>query len=326
MFLLGLDFGGIIRPWTSAMVICLIVFGVAVAGIFIIFEWRHAKQPVIPLRVFQRRSNVAALLVCFFHGMVFISGIYYLPLYFQAVLGASPILSGVYILPYAVTFSVVAGLAGGFINHTGRVFPPVIVGICIMILGFGLYINFDADSSWAKIILFQIVAGIGAGPNFQAPLIVLQSLVATSDMATATATYTFVKTLGTAISIVLGGVVFQNRIESKTTQLVRTIGEPTASLLTGPSSMANVDKIKRLSPTPRYMVREAFAKSLSTMWIFYAALGGLALIASLFIDRRTLEEAEKEMEQVDRENSQAQEHEKSDSPEDWGALWIQSIR
>lgn len=52
-----------------------------------------------------------------------------------------------------------------------------------MTLGFGLFIDFDVNSSWAKIIVYQIVAGIGVGPNFQAPLIALQSLVPVSQLA-----------------------------------------------------------------------------------------------------------------------------------------------
>jgi hypothetical protein len=51
-----------------------------------------------------------------------------------------------------------------------------------MTLGFGLFIDFDVNSSWAKIIVYQIVAGIGVGPNFQAPLIALQSLVPVSQL------------------------------------------------------------------------------------------------------------------------------------------------
>lgn len=57
-------------------------------------------------------------------------------------------------------------------------------GMTMMTIGFGLFINFDVHSSWAKIIIYQIIAGIGVGPNFQAPLIALQSLVPVSLLPT----------------------------------------------------------------------------------------------------------------------------------------------
>src|SRR5271156_5795894 len=86
MLLLGLEFGGVTYPWNSATVICLIVFGIFTGFLFILNEWKLARYPVMPLRLFKNRSNIASLGVCFCHGYVFIAGSYYLPLYYQAVL------------------------------------------------------------------------------------------------------------------------------------------------------------------------------------------------------------------------------------------------
>jgi MFS family permease len=177
MLLLGLEFGGISYPWSSATVICLIVFGVVLIGLFFVVEHRFAPYPLMPLSIFSKRSNLAALGVCFFHAFVFISGSYFLPLYFQAVLGATPILSGVYLLPTALSLSFLSAFTGIFIRKTGQYLPPIWFGLVMMTLGFGLFIDLGPNSSWAKIIIYQIVAGIGVGPNFQSPLIALQSLV-----------------------------------------------------------------------------------------------------------------------------------------------------
>jgi Na+/melibiose symporter-like transporter len=127
-----------------------------------------------------KRSNLAALSTCFFHAYVFIAGNYFLPLYFQAVLGATPILSGVYLLPQAVALSFMSMFTGIFIKKTGKYLPLIWCGMALMALGFGLFIDLDVNSSWAKIIIYQIIAGIGVGPNFQSPLIALQSLVPVS--------------------------------------------------------------------------------------------------------------------------------------------------
>lgn len=181
MLLLGLEFGGITYPWDSATVLCLIIFGAVVIGIFFLIEWRVAPYPLMPLELFSKRSNLAALSVCFLHAFVFISGNYFLPLYFQAVLGASPILSGVYLLPQALSLSFLSAFTGVVIKKTGQYLPLIWFGMVLMTLGFGLFIDFDVNSSWAKIIIYQIIAGIGVGPNFQSPLIALQSLVPVSS-------------------------------------------------------------------------------------------------------------------------------------------------
>jgi hypothetical protein len=46
-----------------------------------------------------------------------------------------------------------------------------------MTLGNGLYILFSANSSVGKIVGFQIIAGIGQGLLFEAPLIAIQAFV-----------------------------------------------------------------------------------------------------------------------------------------------------
>lgn len=68
--LLGLEFGGVIFPWNSAKVLCLIIFGVVIAVCFLFNEVKFARYPVMPLRLFKHWPNVAALAVAFLHSLV----------------------------------------------------------------------------------------------------------------------------------------------------------------------------------------------------------------------------------------------------------------
>ncbi|KAK1776913.1 major facilitator superfamily-domain-containing protein [Copromyces sp. CBS 386.78] len=294
MILLGLEFGGVTYPWKSATVICLIVFGIVMIGIFGVIEWKVAEYPVIPMRLFKRRASVASLLVCACQGFVFISGSYYLPLYFQAVLGASPLLSGVYVLAFAMSLSIVSAATGVYIKKTGKYLPPIIFGMTVMTLGFGLFIDLEARPNWAKIILYQIVAGIGVGPNFQAPLIALQTTVPGRDVAAATGTFGFIRQLSTSISVVIGGVVFQNRMEKQHDRLVQELGPDNASLLTGGSAASNVGRLASLPPDQRQIAREAYFNALRVMYIVYVAFSALGLFISLFVGSRTLSKEHEE--------------------------------
>lgn len=294
MFLLGLEFGGITHPWNSPTVLCLIIFGVVVIAIFFLIEWRVAPYPIMPLDLFSKRSNLAALATCFLHAFVFISGNYFLPLYFQAVLGATPILSGVYLLPQALSLSLLSAFTGVFIKKTGQYLPMIWSGMVLMTLGFGLFINLGVHASWAKIIIFQIIAGSGVGPNFQSPLIALQSLVPKRDIATATATFGFTRNLGSAISVVVGSVVFNNMMKSKQPQLVASLGPQTASSFGGGSAGASVSLIQALPAAQKAVARTAFAQSLSTMWIVYVCFAFAGLLVSLLITRNTLDKKHEE--------------------------------
>ena len=70
MVLLGLNFGGAIFPWNSAKVVALLVVGSVLIFAFIYSEAKVAKYPLIPMDLFKNKSNIAALLVVFFHGFV----------------------------------------------------------------------------------------------------------------------------------------------------------------------------------------------------------------------------------------------------------------
>jgi hypothetical protein len=264
MLLLGLDFGGVTHPWDSPTVICLIVFAAVLLALFVVNEWKLVKYPVIPLVLFQHRSGIAAFLVCFCHGYIFMGEAYYLPLYFQAVIGSSPIMSGVYILPFVLALTFSAALTGLFILKTGSYVPAVLVGLVIMTLGVGLLINLEVTANWGKIMGFQIVAGIGIGLNFEGPLLALQAIVGAENTATATATIGFVRTLSSAISVVIGTVVFQNQMAAK--DLVSALGEQLASQITG-GAMANVETIDALPPDQKLVARQAIYESLRTVWV-----------------------------------------------------------
>jgi Major Facilitator Superfamily len=288
MFLLGLESGGVTHPWSSAYTICLIIFGILTLFLFFINEWKFAKYPIMPLHLFNNRSACASFGSCFLHGFVFIAGSYYLPLYFQTVLSATPLLSGVYLFPFALTLSFQSALIGIMIKKTGRYREPIWFGFVFMTLGFGLFIDLDPRPNWAKIVIYQIIAGIGVGPNFQSPLIALQSTIKPQDIATATGTFGFVRQLSTSISVVLGGVVFTNVLANKAPYLASVLPADVVGQLAASSSGSNTQFLKMLPPDQKDIVNIAYTDSLQKMWIFYTAMSALAILVSAFIGKKVL--------------------------------------
>lgn len=288
MFLLGLEMAGNIFPWNSPQVICLLVFGVFVVSLCVIVEMYVAKSPIIPVRLFNNVKNISVLGLCFCHGFVFISVSYYMPLYFQGVLGASALMSGVYVLPFTFVLGACSAAAGFLIKKTGKYKPPIVVGFALMTLGYGLFIDLDPYANWPKIILYQIVLALGVGPNFQSPLIALQSTVQPRDIASATGTYMFVRQLSTSISIVVGGVIFDNAINKQYDSLISVLGQETASLLTGENAAASVSEVAALPEPARSIAQNAYWQALRTMFIFYVAFAGLGFVISFFVGGKTL--------------------------------------
>lgn len=91
-------------------------------------------------------------------------------------------------------------------------------------LGFGLLITMGSTTTIPSLIAIEIVAAMGVGTVFQAPLIAYQTALDPADMAKATALFGFVRSLSTSISIVVGGVVFQNTFASHGHELSTALG------------------------------------------------------------------------------------------------------
>jgi uncharacterized protein (DUF983 family) len=86
MFLLGLEYGGTSEPWDSPTVLCLIVFGITMLGIFVVIEWKVSRYPIMPLWLFKQGTTVATYGTALTQGAVYIAALYYLPLYFRSSL------------------------------------------------------------------------------------------------------------------------------------------------------------------------------------------------------------------------------------------------
>lgn len=290
MLLLGLQLGGGFRPWGSATVICLLVFAIVTLAIFAVVEWRVAHYPVLPLHLFADRSNVATLLVDFFHGIVFTQASYFLPIYFQSVLGASPLLSGVWILPFAIAVSLTAVAAGGYIKATGRYLDPIRLGLLLTVLGSGLFLYFPARSaSWARLAAFQIIAGVGVGANFQPPLIALQSNVPAQDNASATASFGLVRNVASAVAVVAGSAAFAGEMGAQRDVLRRALGDRVAALLSGANAQGNLFVVGTLDAAQREVVRLAFFNALRHVWIESVCFAAAGLVACLLIRNRKLD-------------------------------------
>ncbi|KAL3488838.1 major facilitator superfamily domain-containing protein [Aspergillus germanicus] len=264
MVLLALDFGDVVYSWSSATVICLLVFGTAVMALFMVNEWKIAKNPIIPLWLFSSPSKAAPYVVFACNSYVFIGQAYYLPLYAQSVLAASSLTSGLYLLPL----------------------------IGFLVLGSGLLVSLDFESNITKLVIFQFLVGVGVGMNIDAPILAAQAATSVRDTAAVTATMGFVRSLSTAVSVVVGGVVFQNQMNAKNEGLASSLGENSALARQfnrdlAASSVENI-RASGLTGEQEATVRETYFQALRIVWVMYVAFAGLATILNLFIRAQKL--------------------------------------
>lgn len=78
LLLYGLTTGGTSDPWKSASVLAPLIIGFAGLGVFIIIEWKVAREPMVPLRIFSNRTANAGFFGAFIHGLVLWAFAYYM--------------------------------------------------------------------------------------------------------------------------------------------------------------------------------------------------------------------------------------------------------
>lgn len=198
--------------------------------------------------------------------------------------------SGILTLPVVLAEAFSGMITGAVIHRTGRYLELIWLGLALMTIGTGLYINLDVDSSLGEIVGYQFLSGFGAGFLFQTPIIAIQAMVSQDETASATATLGFIRNMATATSIVIGGVVFQNSMGQMRPNLLATgMLESLAEQMTGDSAAASIEIIKTIDDAAQLLaVKEAFAWSMRNMWILYTCMSGLGLFFSVFILKTTL--------------------------------------
>lgn len=56
LLLLGLNWGGVTYPWGSAPVLVPLFLGAAVLALFLVWEAKFAKLPIIPVHIFKIKT------------------------------------------------------------------------------------------------------------------------------------------------------------------------------------------------------------------------------------------------------------------------------
>ncbi|KAF6839370.1 hypothetical protein CPLU01_01790 [Colletotrichum plurivorum] len=282
MLLLGLQFGGVRDPWGSPTVVCLIVFGCLGFAVFALVERFAARYPLMPRSLFGDRSVVFCYAACFFHGLGFAAIAFFLPVYFQTVLGAGPIESGVWLLATALPLAVCTMAVGVGIRKTGRYNEIIRAAMAVTVVAFGLFTTFPARRDMVRLVLFQIVAAVGISPNLQALLIALQAIIKPGDVAAGTATFAFVRHVAIAVGVVAGQVLFQSEMGRRAGQLAAS-GVVTPEVAARLGEGGSIALVKALGPEERAVVAEAVAGALSKVWILFCAAAGAGLVVSFGI-------------------------------------------
>lgn len=101
--LIPITWGGVQYPWDSWRTLVPLLVSPVGLAVFIVHQELWAAEPLIRTAVFKNVTAAVTYLETVVHGIILWSLLYYLPLYYQAVKGMTPIMSGVAIFPQTFT-------------------------------------------------------------------------------------------------------------------------------------------------------------------------------------------------------------------------------
>lgn len=220
--LIALTWGGTLYTWDSWHVLVPLLVGAAGMVLFFVHQKYYATEPTMPIRVYSNTTSLLSFILTFLHGIEMSWLSFFLPVYFQVLLEATPLQAGVDLLAIVIPL-MPAGIAGGLIiAKTGRYKPTMVAGYALLSIGVGCLTLLDAHSATAKWVVFQIIAGAGGGLALTATLPAVQAPLPEADVAVATASWAFVRSFGSIWGAAIPAAIFNSRADN----LVHTISDP----------------------------------------------------------------------------------------------------
>ncbi|KAJ5612142.1 hypothetical protein N7510_005336 [Penicillium lagena] len=276
--LLALQWGGTKYDWNDPRIIALFcVFGVGIL-IFVGIQYWGGDRATVPVRLIKNRNIWGAAWYALAIGAAFFVITYYLPIWFQAIKGATAMKSGIMNLPLIISVVVVSILAGGLVTACGYYTPFMLASSVIMTIGAGLLTTLETNSNHSKWIGYQALFGIGLGLGMQQPMLVAQTALKREDVPSGTAIVMFAQTLGGAVFVSVAQNVFQN-------QLVHNLREYAPEVDASRLLKVGATMIRTIVPGPfLHQVLSAYNDAVTQTFYVAVSMGALSLVGPIFIE------------------------------------------
>ncbi|KAI1410228.1 putative MFS multidrug transporter [Hypoxylon sp. FL1857] len=267
--LLALEMGGDTYAWNSSVIIGLLCGAVVTLAVFLFWQHRKGDRAMIPFSVARKRVIWCGCLVYAFLMAALSNLSYYIPIYFQSVLNATAILSGVYMLPNIVAQVITCISSGMLVERMGYYLPWSIISIVLTTVGTGLMSTFDVSTSTGEWIGYQILFGLGCGMGIQMPILAAQNSLAAPDIPVGIAILIFSQSIVSAVWLAVASTIFTNSLESLIPQYAPSVSaaDIIAAGATGIRTVVSGGPVLN-------QVLEAYSKAIdNTFYIAIASLG-----------------------------------------------------
>ncbi|CDS10285.1 hypothetical protein LRAMOSA02961 [Lichtheimia ramosa] len=276
--LLALNWGPL-YGWGDAHSIATFVVAGVLLVLLIIAEFRFVKEPILPAEVLLNPNIFVIYLYMACLGLTFIGTLYFGPILFQSVFGASSSESGIRLIPFMACL-IAGSIASGLLL---KFFPYVklyiLIGAASNLIGYGLFYTVDETANWGRQAGFLTFCGLAFGLSQQNCILGVQTAASKEYMAVATSLNNFVMLLASSIGVALYQTLFSTFLQAQFKGLSPAILQQAAKY----GALSNYLHIREMPQEYQNPIIHAYMEALHYVFIIPLVAGGIGFICAIFI-------------------------------------------
>ena len=259
--------------WSSAQILGSLIGGGVLLAVFVAVEHMQAR-PMLDLDLFRHPGFVGVSIATFCIGAGMFALFPYLSIYFQDVLGNSPLGAGLRFLPLTV-FVFIVPLTTRKLAPDASLRWLLSGGLVLVAAALLLMHGLTPSSKWTALLPGLIVAGIGIG--LANPAIAAAALRAVDPSRTGMASgiNNACRLTGVAVGVAALGAVLEDRIS---TSLVSSLGPRGESLASAVAATGN--RVASSDPSLAQPATVAYVSGLNTTLLVSCAIVAVGALAA----------------------------------------------
>jgi EmrB/QacA subfamily drug resistance transporter len=147
--------------WASDTIVFRLVLGVSSAVAFVLWEL-HSPRALLDVRIFANVEFSAAAMIAFIFGAGLMGSTYIIPVFVQTIIGFTPLLAGLMMMPAGIMLAFIFPLAGR-LSDAMPASVMIIIGLLLFATGFAWMTSADIDTTFWTLVSMIMVSRLGLG-------------------------------------------------------------------------------------------------------------------------------------------------------------------
>ena len=147
--------------WTSDTIVLRLAVGAAAAAAFVAWEL-HTPRALLDIRIFANVEFSAAAMIAFIFGAGMMGSTYIIPVFVQTIIGFTPLLAGLMMMPAGLMLAFIFPLAGRLTDAMPGA-TMIIAGLLLFATGFAWMTTADVNTTFWTLVGMVMLSRLGLG-------------------------------------------------------------------------------------------------------------------------------------------------------------------